>query len=166
VAQELAILIGLPASGKSTFCRERLAATHEVVSKDALPRSASKETRQRALVSAALRAGRSVAIDNVNATRETRAWLIQEAQAAGARVIGYFFETPAKDCLERNRGREGPARVPAVAIHAAAKRLERPQADEGWDALFRVRPCTDNEGSRFTVEPIGDPVPSTTGGTQ
>lgn len=165
MARELAILIGLPASGKSTFCRERLAATHEVISKDAMPRSASKEARQREQVSAALRAGRSVAIDNVNATRETRAWLIREAHAAGARAVGYFFETATKDCLERNRGREGAARVPAVAIHAAAKRLERPQVDEGWDALFRVRLCADNEGSRFTVEPIGHPVPST-GGTQ
>jgi predicted kinase len=157
---ELVILMGLPASGKSTFCRERFANTHETVSKDAMPRTASKESRQRALVSAALRTGRSVVVDNVNATRAARAWLIEEAHAHAGRVIGYFFETTAKECLERNKTREGVARVPAVAIHASAKRFEPPDPSEGWDALYRVRLYSGG----FTVDAMADSPAVFTGG--
>lgn len=122
-----------------------------------MPRSASKETRQREQVSQALEAGRDIAVDNVNATRDARAWLIEQAHARGARVVGYFFETTAAECLARNRGRTGPACVPAVAIHAAAKRLQPPQREEGFEALFRVRLRAHNEGG-FDVEAMG-PAP-------
>ena len=159
-------MIGLPAAGKSTFARERLAVTHVLISKDAMPRTSAKENVQRQLVSAALRAGRSVAVDNVNATREARAWLIREAHAHGARVVGYVFESSAKDCLARNRQREGAARVPAVAIHAAAKRLERPGFDEGFDALLRVHLCPDNENDRFRVEPMAEHLVPSLGGPE
>jgi predicted kinase len=39
---ECVILIGLPASGKSTFFRERFAATHDHVSKDLLRNNRSR----------------------------------------------------------------------------------------------------------------------------
>jgi predicted kinase len=146
--------VGLPASGKTTFYRERFAATHVHVSKDLLPRRADKERRQREQVRAALGGGRDLVVDNVNATVEARAWLIAEAHAHGARVVGYVFETTPADCLERNRERIGAARVPAVAIHAAAKRLQPPRAEEGFDALFRVRLRAHN-GEGFDLEPMG-----------
>ena len=46
---ELAILMGLPGAGKSTFYRERLAATHRHVSKDLLQNAKNKQARQDAL---------------------------------------------------------------------------------------------------------------------
>jgi hypothetical protein len=55
----------------------------------------------------------------------------------------YLFETGARECVARNAGREGAARIPAVGIFAAAKRLVRPAASEGFDALFVVRPLPD-----------------------
>jgi predicted kinase len=127
------------------------------VSKDLMPRSADKERRQREQVSKALAEGRDVAVDNVNAAAASRAWLIEQGRAAGAHVVGYFFDTTAAECLQRNRGRTGTAHVPAVAIHAAAKRLEPPRLDEGFDALFRVRLRAHNEGG-FVLEAMG-PVP-------
>jgi predicted kinase len=44
---ELAILVGLQASGKSSFYRARFAATHELVSKDLLRNNSKPERRQR-----------------------------------------------------------------------------------------------------------------------
>jgi hypothetical protein len=37
--------------------------------------------------------------------------------------------------------RDGKARVPDVAIHATARRLVPPGPDEGFDALYQVRPA-------------------------
>jgi predicted kinase len=151
---ELVILIGLPAAGKSTFYRERFAATHAHVSKDKMPRSARKEERQRREILEALAAGRSIIVDNVNAAAVDRSWLIAQAHARGARVIAYFFDATPKECLLRNQGRQGRERVPPPAIFSAAKRLERPSRNEGFDELFRVRVRQHNEERGFEVEPL------------
>jgi len=148
---ECVILVGLPGSGKSTFYRERLAATHELVSKDAMRHNRQPQRRQEQLIEAALAAGRSVVIDNTNPRLADRAPLIAAARRHGAQVTGYFFAPEAADALRRNRGREGRERVPAVAIFATRKRLEMPTLDEGFDRLYVV---TVNEASRsFDVRP-------------
>jgi hypothetical protein len=61
------------------------------------------------------------------------------------------MDTPVKAALARNRGREGRARVPDVAIFVASKRLQAPTRAEGFDALYRVRA---DEGG-FEVAPAG-----------
>jgi predicted kinase len=147
-AGELVVLVGLPGAGKTTFYRERFAATHLQVSKDLLRNRRDRQARQLALLDAALAAGRSAVVDNVNATRADRAALIAVARRYGAAVHGYVVDTPAAECLRRNRLRAGRERVPDVAIHAAAKRLEPPTPEEGFDALSRVRAA---EG-RFEVD--------------
>ena len=135
---ECVILIGLPASGKTSIYRARLAGTHDHVSKDLLRNHARPRRRQEQLIAEALAAGRSVAIDNTNPDVETRAPLIALARTRGAQVVGYFFPTEAKDALRRNRLREGHERVPDVAIFATRKRLEPPSYDEGFDQLYIV----------------------------
>jgi predicted kinase len=141
---ELAVLVGLPGSGKTTFARARLAG-HEHVSKDLMHSTRDRSSRQLALVGRALAAGRSVVVDNTNLRVADRAPLIAAARAAGAQVVGYLFETTAKECLARNRTREGKARVPDVAIHVARARLEPPTRGEGFDTLFIVKA----EGGEF-----------------
>lgn len=136
---ELVVLVGLPASGKSSFYRDRFAATHEQVSKDRLRQLRSPGRRQEALIDAALRAGRSVVVDNINATAAERAPLIRLGRAQGVRIVGYFFDARPREAVERNRRRLGRERVPDVAIHVAAKRLEPPSYAEGFDELYDVR---------------------------
>ena len=135
---ELVVFVGLPASGKSTFYRERFAATHELVSKDLMPNNTRRADRQRELVAAALARGRSVVVDNTNTRRADRAELLGLARAAGATTALYHFAAPIGDCLARNRKREGKARVPDVALFVANKRLEPPADDEGFDARYEV----------------------------
>lgn len=136
---ECVILIGLPASGKTTFYRERFAATHDHISKDLMRSARKPQQRQERLLIESLSGGRSAVVDNTNPTVAVRAPIIALARAYGAEVVGYYFPADPADALRRNRAREDRARVPDVAIFAARKRLEAPSLAEGFDRLFVVR---------------------------
>jgi predicted kinase len=143
---ELVVLVGLPGAGKTSFVRARLAG-HVHVSKDLMRSTRDRNARQLTLVTQAIAARRPVVVDNTNLKAADRAPLITAARAAGAKVVGYLFDATAKECLARNRAREGKARVPDVAIHIARARLEPPAREEGFDALFIVHA----EGGEFEV---------------
>ncbi len=153
---ELVIFIGLQGAGKSSFYRAHFAGTHDLISKDCFPNNRHPARRQRQLVAEALAAGRSVVVDNTNPTREERAELIALARSLGAAVVGYYFESRVTDCLERNRQRQGKARVPDIALYATRKRLCPPSFAEGFDRLSYVRLL--GEG-RFEVLDWNDEVP-------
>jgi hypothetical protein len=123
---------------------------------DALSGRGDKRRRQRELVTRALASGRSVAVDNVDATVAERAELFALATAAGARVVGYWLDAPARACVGRNRLREGKARVPLVAIFTAAKRFEPPTIDEGFAALWRVHTVGSAEAPAFELAAAAD----------
>jgi predicted kinase len=144
---ELVVLIGLPGAGKSTFYRERLAAA-TLVSKDLLGAGGRLAERQGALVRAALGRGESVVVDNTNPAIADRAPLIAEARRQGARTIGYLFTPDLAGSRRRNAARTGKARVPDVALYVAAKRLQPPTHEEGFDELYDVRLV---EGEGFAV---------------
>jgi predicted kinase len=136
---ELVVFVGLQASGKSTFFRERFAESHQHVSKDLFPNNRYKNRRQEHLLHAALSAGCSVVVDNTNPTPEDRRPLVRLGHEYGAKVLGYFFDASVRECLRRNEMREGKARVPDVAIYATAKKLVAPSIEEGFDELLCVR---------------------------
>ena len=140
----------MQASGKSTFYRERFAATHEHVSKDLFRNNKDRNRRQAQLVDEALRSGRSVVVDNTNPTPGDRAPLIEQGREHGARAVAYYFESGTRESRERNELREGRARVPDVAIFATAKKLVPPSRAEGFEEVYRVRM---EEGSGFEVLP-------------
>lgn len=135
---EVVIFTGLPASGKTTFYRERFAPTHRHVSKDNWPNARRKEQRQAEEIRAALAAGVPVVVDNTNPAVVDRLSVIEVAREFGARVIGYYFDASTRDAVGRNRGRQGKARVPDVAIFTKAKRMVVPTRGEGYDDLYRV----------------------------
>lgn len=143
-------MIGLQASGKSTFSRSRFAETHTYVSKDALRNTKQPVRRQAQLIEAALAAGQSVLVDNTNPTIADRVDLIALGRRYAATVTGYYFAPVVADSLKRNSERIGKARVPHVAIYATNKRLQRPSYAEGFDTLYCVR-IGDDGG--FVVEP-------------
>jgi predicted kinase len=145
---EVVIFIGLQGSGKSTFYRERFADTHALVSKDLYPSARNRQKRQMRELMTALEAGRSVVIDNTNPTAADRESLIRLAREYRANVVGFYFESKTRDCLERNRSREGAARVPDVAIYATAANMKLPSLREGFDTLHYVRI---REGGGFQV---------------
>jgi predicted kinase len=139
MAVELVIFVGLQGAGKSSFYRARFAGTHHLVSKDRFPNNRRPARRQRQLIEEALATGGSVVVDNTNPTAADRAELITLGRSFGASVVGYYFESRLPDCLERNRRREGKARVPDAALYATRQRLSPPSLAEGFDRLYYVR---------------------------
>ncbi len=134
-------MVGLQASGKSTWVQQHLAGTHAVVSKDHWPNARRKESRQTRIVAEHLAAGRDVVVDNTNPSLEERAALIQLARDAGAEVRAVWLNVPLRTCLDRNEQRLGRARVPLAGVLATRKRFVAPSTDEGFERVDVVRPA-------------------------
>ncbi|MGN9777669.1 AAA family ATPase [Micromonospora sp. H33] len=148
---ELAILIGLQASGKTTFCHRMLADNHLVVSKDAFRNARHRQRRQMRLVHEALAARRCVVVDNTNPSPQEWQPLIGAARVHGAVTVGYWFPPDLPAALDRNAAREDRGRVPDVGVYDTLKRLRRPRYVDGFDRLYEVR--FDGRGG-FRVEPM------------
>jgi predicted kinase len=134
---EVAILIGLQASGKTTFYRRHLAETHDHVSKDNFPKARNRQRRQLVLIAGSLSAGRNVAVDNTNPAPSDWAPIIAAARAHSAVVTGYWFPVDVETSIARNAARSAP--VPDVGLFATLSRLRRPTAADDFDHLYEVR---------------------------
>ncbi|MGZ3645545.1 MAG: AAA family ATPase [Ktedonobacteraceae bacterium] len=137
---ELIILIGLQASGKSTFHRTRFVETYEHISKDLLKSSKNKNKNQKQAerIEKAFLEQRSVIIENTHVTVQDRQMLIDIGRRYDATIIGYYFEPDVSSSRRRNRQREGKAQVPEQAIFITAHKLEPPSYAEGFDTLYYV----------------------------
>lgn len=142
---EAVVLIGIQASGKSTFYRARFFDTHVRINLDML----RTRRRERLLLEACIEAGQPFVVDNTCVTREERARYLGPARAAGFRTAGYFFEPDPRGAAARNAARPEASRVPPAGLFGTLARLQRPTPDEGFDELHRVRLA---EGGGFTVE--------------
>ena len=129
---EAIILIGVQASGKTTFCTERFP-SHVRISQDVL------KTRHivRDRIKACLDAQQPLVVDNTNVLRAQRLEIISAAKAAHFRVIGYYFPCERGEAIRRNLKRTH-GRVPPAAVAATHKRLEVPALSEGFDELFVI----------------------------
>jgi predicted kinase len=137
---EAVILVGIQGSGKSTFYLRRFFQTHVRISLDLL----KTRYREQVFLSACLLAKQPFVVDNTNVLAAERARYIPAAKEAGFRVVGYFFEPDVRAAIARNQQRSGRAVVPVKGILGTRKRLQVPQAEEGFDDLYRV--AIDAEG--------------------
>lgn len=165
--QKLVILIGYPASGKSTFTRRHLRPRgFRHVNQDAL-KSAAKCSKA---VIDGLRAGESVAVDMTNASEKARKKFLELVSKSGSdvRKIALHMDTPRDVAEHLNIVRErkltspaasgsdehGKQRVPSVAYHVYAKSFQPPSEDEGFDLIgrvcFRVHVDSDRELVAFS----------------
>lgn len=132
---EAVILIGIQASGKSSFYKERFFDTHVRINLDML----KTKHRQRVLLDACLSGKQPFVVDNTNVTAEMRSYFIGAARTAGFRVVGYYLRSDVSGGLARNSRREELARVPDKGLLGTYKQLQLPSREEGFDALYYVR---------------------------
>ncbi|HEY2552337.1 MAG TPA: LLM class flavin-dependent oxidoreductase [Streptosporangiaceae bacterium] len=147
----LVVLIGPSGSGKSAWAAARYL-PREVVSADQL-RSVAGSGEHDLDASAdafalldqivAARTGRQLTavVDTLGLDAERRAGYLAAARRGGLPAVAVIFQTPARICRDRNRGRERP--VPAAVLDAQLRRMPEVRtqvAAEGWDAVVLTGP--------------------------
>jgi predicted kinase len=148
----VAVLVGLQASGKSTFCAAALG-RYVQVSKDHFPNARNRQRRQLRLIGAALAAGSDVVVDNTNPSPAEWQPVIETARQAGATVVAYWFPPDPGISALRNASRTGRSRVPDAGLRATMSRLRKPGVEHGFDAVMTVR--LDDAGG-FKVRPADE----------
>ena len=138
------LFIGVQASGKSTFYRERFFTTHVRISLDLL----RTRHRERQFFETCLTTRQPLVIDNTNPTLAERRPYLEAARAAGYRTIGYYFQSSIEECKRRNSQRPSEQIVPLAGLLGTYAKLELPSYDEGFDELFYVK----GTEMRFDVE--------------
>ncbi len=129
------IFIGVQATGKSTFYKERFFNTHVRINLDML----KTRNREKIFLDSCLQSKQSFVIDNTNPTIEDRKRYIIPAKAANFEVIGYYFESKIPASLQRNLERLGKQRIPDVGIWSTYSKLQIPALSEGFDKLYSVK---------------------------
>lgn len=138
--QELMIFCGFPASGKSTFAENYFIPNgYEWINRDTLktPAKCLKVAKE------ALKAGKSVVIDNTSPKIADRKPYIDAAKAAGANVRCIYFDIPQALAGHLNFYREHHSngerrRVPDVAFNMYKKHAVPPTATEGISEILKV----------------------------
>jgi predicted kinase len=129
------LLVGIQATGKSSFYRARFVDTHVRINLDML-RTRSREAR---LLQFCCETRQPFVVDNTNVTRAERAVYIAAAREVSMGVVGYYFESAIEPALARNAGREADRFVPERGVRGTHARLELPRLEEGFDELHYVR---------------------------
>ena len=131
---EAVIFIGLQASGKSSFYKEKFFNSHVRVSMDLL----NTRNREQKLLLFCIDTEARLVVDNTNPLKSDRAKYISLLKEAGYKISGYYFSSSIKDCLERNSKRIENEVVPEKGVLATYSKMKLPSLEEGYDQLFFV----------------------------
>ena len=126
------ILIGIQASGKTTFCQEYFSGI-DTVSLDVINTRKNEDK----IIAELINTGKSFVIDNTNPTKAERKKYIDIAKQNGYKTVGIYFRSSVDECLKRNSERRN--NVPLKGILATAKKLEQPSYPENFDELYYVK---------------------------
>ncbi|XP_037534440.1 bifunctional polynucleotide phosphatase/kinase [Nematolebias whitei] len=138
---EVIVAVGYPAAGKSTFFHTHVIPKgYDYVNRDTLGSWQN-------CVSAcerALRAGRSVAVDNTNPDPESRKRYVDVAKAAGVSCRCFHFSASLDQAKHNNRFREmAPSdrkhvKVNDMVFHSFKKHFVAPALSEGFSEILQV----------------------------
>jgi alkanesulfonate monooxygenase SsuD/methylene tetrahydromethanopterin reductase-like flavin-dependent oxidoreductase (luciferase family)/predicted kinase len=146
----LVVLVGAPASGKSTWAARRYRAA-EVVSSDALrgiagsgPHDLDASVDAFALleqiVDARVGRGLTTVVDTLGLDQERRLRWLDLARTAGVPAVAVVFPVEATEARRRNAARDVP--VPAPALAGQLKRVTgiiEELTGEGWDQVVAIQ---------------------------
>lgn len=151
---EIVLVLGYPASGKSTWTARNFPA-HRRVNRDSLGDSSLEDLVP--LVESALDAGAPVVLDNTYPTRASRAALVALARRKGVPVRAVWLDASIEhsqyNAVERlvrkhgrllspdeikSAGRADPNTFPPAPLFKYRKEFEAPTAAEGFSAVEKV----------------------------
>lgn len=142
---EAVIFIGIQATGKSTFYKEKFFRTHIRINLDML----KTRNREDIFLDACIKAKQPFAVDNTNPSIDDRKKYIDIAKSEKFKVIGYYFQSSIAEAIKKNERREGKEHIPLAGIKSTHAKLQLPSLDEGFDELYYVKI---NEENKFVVE--------------
>lgn len=144
------IAIGLPGCGKTTLLKpmaatEGLSYVNADDIREELTGAARDHSQELAVwkmmhkrIEAGLN-GSGVIIDATFTRRKSRTSMIDFCRKNGAKaIIGYWLDTPASICKERNKKRAVPVPEEAIAKMERRLKLNPPMLEEGFDEIIRV----------------------------
>ena len=146
--QDMVLMIGPPASGKSALVKRHFLPNKYVhVNRDTLG------TAEKCLKAAeeALKAGKSVCIDNTNPKKSDRAAYISLGKKYKLNSVRCFrIKTPLELCHHLNYVRQNATRgkirrIPDVGYHTFNKYLEEPDKSEGFTDIKEINFAVDFE---------------------
>ena len=147
---ECFLLVGLPASGKSTFSKHLAAFKNAVIiSTDSIRKMLYKDETQQGdwkeiervlhdSIFKSISKGQSVIVDATHTVKEHRKILISLSNRINWTC--YFLNTDKETCIKRNLERSRT--VPNHVIESMANQLEltQPKKLEGFKKLYEIRP--------------------------
>ena len=148
--RELRVMVGIPASGKSTWIKEEVAAlqreqkTSKVISRDVIRFSMLKDEDEYFVheeqvfvefvrqINEALNSDvNAVFVDATHISKGSRIKLLSKLNPPeNTELIFEVMDTPLEECLARNATRTGRACVPETAIRNMAAGFKIPNEDE------------------------------------
>jgi len=125
--KEVIIMVGYPASGKSTIARSFK--DYYIVSGDTLKTSVKMIKDAKEHIDT-----QSIIFDSTAGTKEKRSIFINFANEHKIPIRVIWVQTSIDESMERNkqRGIEGGTKIPAIAFYTYRKRFEIPTEDEGF----------------------------------
>ena len=136
--KELIILVGMQASGKSTFCKNYLS-DYFRINQDTL------KTKKKCFSICQMQMEnekKKIVIDNTNGQVETRKIYIDLAQKYDYKVRIFLFKTSREICNHMNVFREVSGerkRVPDIAYNMYKSKYTQPSLQEGYDTILEIK---------------------------
>lgn len=141
---ELIYLVGLPASGKSTYAKELKNKGYNIHSSDSIreelygdentqgdPKEVFNVLHKRVIGD--LKSGKNCVYDATGISSKRRMAFLNTISHIDCKKICILFATPYEVCLKRNKNRE--RKVPEEVIKRMYKNFNTPYYYEGWDKV-------------------------------
>lgn len=130
--QELVLMVGYPAAGKTTYVNEKIPESYVKLHGDEL----KTDSKKKKAVKIALTEGKSVVLDATNANKDKRKIFIDIAKSLNVKVRVIHITTSFDESKSRNEQRE--TKVPIIALYMFRKKFEEITLSEGIEEIIVV----------------------------
>lgn len=134
------LLVGYPASGKSSFCKRYLQPKgYTIVNRDTLK---TQEKCEKVAIET-LKAKKSVVVDNTNPSQEARKVFIDIAKKSGVKVRCFHFDVSKEVAQHMNYYRQIQTsgkirRIPDVGYNMFKSKFKAPEKSEGFSEVRKI----------------------------